>query len=149
MGSNFVFVDVEGYSTCLAKADCAKNCSVSTITYNSAVLSWTGNEEVQSYNIRYRNTEADEDWHTVTGVTSPYTLTGLAAETNYAWEVQTVYSDHNSDWLMYECFTTSERYTKPYDLAVTNLSSTSAVLSWSGNEEVQSYNLRYREADFV
>ncbi|MBQ6761013.1 MAG: fibronectin type III domain-containing protein [Prevotella sp.] len=149
VGSNFVFVDVEGYSTCLAKADCAKNCSVSTITYNSAVLSWTGNEEVQSYNIRYRNTEADEDWHTVTGVTSPYTLTGLAAETNYAWEVQTVYSDHNSDWLMYECFTTSERYTKPYDLAVTNLSSTSAVLSWSGNEEVQSYNLRYREADFV
>ncbi len=149
VGSNFVFVDVEGYSACLAKTDCAKNCSVSTITYNSAVLSWTGNEEVQSYNMRYRNMDADDGWHTVTGVTSPYTLTGLAAETNYAWEVQTVYSDHNSDWLMYECFTTQERYTRPYDLAVTNLRSTSAVLSWSGNEDVQSYNLRYRETDII
>ena len=145
--SDFVYVDVEGYSTCLAKTDCAKNCSVSTITYNSAVLSWTGNEEVQSYNLRYRNTEADEDWHTVTGVTSPYTLTGLAAETNYAWEVQTVYSDHNSDWLMYECFTTSERYVRPYDFAVTDTAITSAVLSWSGNEDIQSYNLRYRKAN--
>ena len=145
--SDFVFVDVEGYSTCLAKADCAKNCSVSTITYNSAVLSWTGNEEVQSYNMRYRNMDADDGWHTVTGVTSPYTLTGLAAETNYAWEVQTVYSDHNSDWLMYECFTTSERYVRPYDFAVTDTAITSAVLSWSGNEDIQSYNLRYRKAN--
>ena len=145
--SDFVYVDVEGYSTCLAKTDCAKNCSVSTITYNSAVLSWTGNEEVQSYNMRYRNLDADDGWHTVTGVTSPYTLTGLAADTNYAWEVQTVYSDHNSDWLMYECFTTSERYVRPYDFAVTDTAITSAVLSWSGNGDVQSYNLRYRKAN--
>ncbi len=149
VGSKFVFVDVEGYSTCLAKADCAKNCSVSTITYNSAELSWTGNGGAQSYNLRYRNLDADDGWHTLTGVTSSYTLANLAAETKYAWEVQAVYSDHNSDWVIGESFTTLERYVRPYDLAVTNLSSTSAVLSWSGNEDVQSYNLRYREADFV
>ena len=147
--SDFVYVDVEGYSTCLAKADCAKDYSVGNVRYNSAVLSWTGNGGAQSYNLRYRNMDADDGWHTVTGVTSPYTLTGLAAETKYAWEVQAVYADHNSDWLMYECFTTSEPYATPYDLAVTNLGSTSAVLSWSDNEDVQSYNLRYREADFV
>ena len=149
VGSKFVLVDVEGYSACLAKTDCAKNCSVSTITYNSAELSWTGNGGAQSYNLRYRNMDADDGWHTVTGVTSPYTLTGLAADTNYAWEVQAVYSDHNSDWLMYERFTTQELYVKPYDVAVTDIAPTSVVLSWSGNGDVQSYNLRYREASTV
>ncbi len=149
MFSKFVFVDVEGYSTCLAKTDCPEDYSVGNVRYNSAELSWTGNGGAQSYNLRYRNLDADDGWHTLTGVTSSYTLANLAAETKYAWEVQAVYSDHNSDWVIGESFTTLERYVRPYDLAVTDVASTKAVLSWSGNEEVQSYNLRYREADFV
>ncbi|MBR4269705.1 MAG: fibronectin type III domain-containing protein [Prevotella sp.] len=149
MFSKFVFVDVEGYSTCLAKTDCPEDYSVGNVRYNSAELSWTGNGGAQTYNLRYRNLDADDGWHTLTGVTSSYTLANLAAETKYAWEVQAVYSDHNSDWVIGESFTTLERYVRPYDLAVTDVASTKAVLSWSGNEEVQSYNLRYREADFV
>ena len=42
-------------------------------------------------------------------------------------------------------FTTLDSYAQPFDMAVSNLSSDGAVVSWTGNDNVQQFNLRYRE----
>ncbi|MBO6059090.1 MAG: fibronectin type III domain-containing protein, partial [Bacteroidaceae bacterium] len=91
----------------------------------------------------------DAGWTTVNNVVAPYTLKGLTPDTYYDVQAQAVYGEGESKWKNFLIFSTLERYAKPYGLAVTDTVATSAVLSWSGNEDVQSYNLRYRETDKI
>jgi hypothetical protein len=53
-------------------------------------------------------TRGDAEWTTVEGVTSPYSLTGLTAETEYEVQVQGVTGGVASDWTASVLFTTSE-----------------------------------------
>lgn len=46
------------------------------------------------------------DWVEVDGINSPYTITGLEAESNYVVQVQAVYGDGTSDWTNSVNFTT-------------------------------------------
>ena len=84
------------------------------------------------------------DWTTVSGVTSPYTITGLHPETYYIARVKALCGgeDGESNWTTV-FFTTPSACDMPIDLAA-EVSFTSANLSWTGYQE--SYNLRYRQS---
>ena len=81
-----------------------KGMTVTNTTTTTATVEWNAEEGTQ-YNIHVLS-ESSED--TYTGVTSPYTLTGLEAATNYRVSVQTVCSDTDqSDWTSPVAFSTA------------------------------------------
>ena len=82
------------------------------------------------------------EWVEVDGVTSPYTITGLEAETDYVVQVQGVYDEGNSGWSNLVLFTTAGADAMPIDLVVTDVTDTEATATWAGSQD--NYNLRYR-----
>ena len=82
------------------------------------------------------------EWVEVDNVTSPYTMTGLDAETDYVVQVQGVYDEGNSAWTNSVLFTTAAADAMPIDLAVTDVTDTEATATWAGSQD--NYNLRYR-----
>ena len=86
--------------------------------------------------------EDDDSWTVVNGVTSPYTIEGLNEDTKYQVQVQSVYTDGESDWTGLT-FTTLMANPVPDNIAA-DLVADGATITWNG--EGNSYNLRYRTA---
>ena len=85
------------------------------------------------------------NWATESGVASPFTITGLEAETDYAVRVKSnCGQDGESGWT-WAYFTTLSACDTPFGLEATNVTSNSATLNWTGYQD--SYNLRYRHRD--
>ena len=92
---------------------------------------------------------SSDSWDvTLTDVTSPYTITGLQPETTYEWHVQgDCGADGQSLWSATNTFTTESACGAPVGLTATNITNSSASLSWTGNTDA--YNLHYRPKGFV
>lgn len=95
---------------------------------------------VDAISIYGPNVEPGE-WTTVSGVTSPYTIEGLASETPYDVEVQAVYDGGESEWVASQ-FTTGAPDEVPVILAI-EPTMTDAHVSWDGAQDL--YTLRYRQ----
>ncbi len=83
-----------------------------------------------------------DTWTEVSDVTSPYTLTGLAQNTPYIVEVQSVIGSATSDWASVTFDMTSANPV-PYNIAA-DIAADGATLTWEGIGD--SYNVRYRTA---
>lgn len=108
--------------TCLKPTDLA----VSSITANSASVSWTENGTAAAWNLQYKLASA-ADWTTVAITEKPYNLSGLAQGTNYKVRVQAACAGEElSDWSDEAEFTTSCEavtaipYTETFDGALSN-----------------------------
>jgi hypothetical protein len=82
-------------------------------------------------------------WVNINNATSPCTIDGLAADTEYEVEVQAVYAASVSEWIA-TTFTTAAVTDAPVDLAATDVKATTATLNWTGYQD--NYTLQYREA---
>ena len=83
------------------------------------------------------------NWSSESGITSPYTITGLEAETDYAVRVKAVCGGEDGESLWtWAYFTTPTACDMPIDLVAEDITHNSAKLNWTGYQE--SYNLRYR-----
>ncbi|GAB4031347.1 fibronectin type III domain-containing protein [Spirosoma gilvum] len=120
----------------------------STDTYaTSARLSWSDayTEPTKAYEIRYRPA-GSPDWTTVSSLTaSTYSLTGLAYNTPYEWQLKSICTPtESSSYSPTNSFTTVCRipaYLSSY------LTATTAQLSWSTSYPLEvggSYELQYR-----
>ena len=118
--------------------------SVSNVTTKTAAISWNG--DATSFNVRYKAASAEE-WQTTTATASPITITGLTLETTYQVQVQANYGelDGLSEWTNAVTFTTLTQYSAPADIVANNVKCNSASVSWTGNDEVVSYNIRYKK----
>ena len=115
-----------------------------TVTYNSATLSWDGS--TGKYNVEYKAT-ADADWTRVLSNTTSktYTLTGLSEETEYLARVQGVDLTDNTmvgAWKTIT-FTTPIRFEIPTNIVIDDITDESAVISWIS--PASAWTLRYRE----
>ena len=90
---------------------------------------------VHNYNYTY----SYGPWQYATATSNNVTITGLTAETTYEVYVQ---SSCGSDWSTPIDFTTPSGCTAPIDLNATDVTATTATLSWSNYQD--SYNVRYR-----
>ncbi|MFN5323359.1 MAG: fibronectin type III domain-containing protein [Bacteroidota bacterium] len=132
-------------TTCLPPA----GLSAANITSNSAVLSWTVLPGTgYSYDIRYR-VVGSTNLIGVSNIAPPYTLANLACNTNFEFQVRTNCGNNNySAWSTFVAFTTNACPTNcptPTGLTSTNITSSSAVLSWSSVSPTPvGYNLRFR-----
>ena len=81
----------------------------------------------------------------ITGVTSPYILTGLNSETDYEFQVQAdCGTEGESNWSASATFTTPDACAVPTGLTA-EVTGNTAELSWTGAQE--NYNVQYREFD--
>ncbi len=89
------------------------------------------------------NSNGNDSWDvTLTDVTSPYTITGLQAETTYEWHVQgDCGADGQSLWSAIGTFTTPNACGAPSGLTTTDITGTSATLSWAA--ALDEYNVTY------
>ena len=111
------------------------------MTPYSAKLSWEVKGNSATYKLRYKTVNANS-WTTITGVTSPYTLTGLTEETDYEVQMQAAYEAGISEWSESVYFSTQANNSAPYSLNISDVTSFSATLNWTGWHD--SYNVRYR-----
>ena len=117
-----------------APCDAPTALAVNNITETSAEVSWTGT--ATSYEVRLAGGTPE----TVT--TTSKTFTNLTAGTAYTVEVRAVCEETSSDWVSTN-FTTEEAPTPcdaPTALAVSNITETSAEVSWTGT--ATSYEVR-------
>jgi hypothetical protein len=115
------------------------------VTYNSATVTWTAGTG-SAWNVQYRTTGGT--WSSSIAVTAAtYNLTGLTAETGYEVRVQTNCSDLVSDWVS-TTFTTEAAPVEPCDaptnLQVTNITQTSAVMTWTAGGDETSWKVGYK-----
>ncbi len=116
--------------------------ATSTITYNSATLTWTENGTATAWVVAYK-AEGDADFTEVDATTNPFTtLTGLTPETDYTAKVRAKEGSDVSVWSNAVAFTTPAQFPAPTALAANNITVNSADISWTGSAD--SYNLRYR-----
>jgi hypothetical protein len=86
----------------------------------------------------------DPTWTTINNATNPQALTGLTPETTYEVQVQTVCGgqDGSSAWAS-TTFTTLPSCVAPTDLTITNITTSSATVAWTGS--ASSYNLKVND----
>ena len=114
--------------------------AVSEIGPHGAVLSWTENGEATAWVVEVTN-NADNVTATFDAPEIPYTLTGLVPNTEYFVRVRPAgENDKWSDGITFSTFLSS-----PTAITASNITETSAVISWTGNDDAESYNLRYKE----
>ena len=118
--------------------------ATTSITSNSAALSWSAVPGAGNYKVRYKKSSAS-NWTTVTVSTNAYTLNGLTASTAYQWKVMTSCSPGNSQYSSVVSFTTlSSACPVTSGLNATSITSSSATLGWNPAGGAASYNVQYR-----
>ena len=81
------------------------------------------------------------EWSTPIAVTTTnYQIEGLTPETNYTVQVQSVYTDGESKWAGTK-FTTPELFARPTGVQASNITKTSATISWTAGGEETAWDL--------
>ena len=99
-----------------------------------ATLSWSSDDELFDIDV---NGTVIED------VENPYTLTGLAYETEYTVMVRAKKDGEVSKWSDPVSFTTGVQFPAPTDVAASGVTANTADIAWTGKAD--SYTLRYAE----
>ena len=123
------------------------NLAASEIGPSSAVLSWTENSDpaATAWVVAYK-ADGAADFTEVDNVTAnPYTLEGLTPETEYTVKVRPA-TDEDEKWSDEITFITAVAFPAPTAVAANNVTAATADISWTGNDDATSYNLRYRTA---
>lgn len=114
------------------------------ITSNSALAAWIGVDNGDNYVVRIKPVSGNT-WTTyfVSGGKTTFHLTGLSAITDYEWQVRARCTSfgQTSAWSLSELFTTQCGQVE--GISVGNITSSSAVASWSSSDAYQ-YRLRRR-----
>ena len=120
------------------------NLEASEIGPRSAILSWTENSNpaATAWVVAYK-AGGEENFTEVNADTNPYTLTGLAPETEYTVKVRPVADNDVIKWSNEISFTTGIAFPVPTAVTANHVTATTADISWTGNDDATSYNLRY------
>lgn len=119
--------------------------TISSITTSSAVVSWSAVSGAASYNVQYKPGSAST-WTTVSTTVPSVTISGLTASSTYNVQVQAVCSGQSSTYSSPVSFTTAAQSTcaTPTGLAASNITTSSATISWNAISGAVSYNLDYK-----
>ncbi|WP_309640774.1 fibronectin type III domain-containing protein [Flavobacterium sp.] len=120
-----------------------KTITANAITTTSASLSWDAVSGASSYNVRYRKA-GTAIWTNTTATNTPLNITGLLPATNYEFAIQALCSA-TSDYSDLTYFTTLTAYcVTPSSLVASNVTASTATLSWAAVEGASSYTIQYR-----
>lgn len=122
--------------------------TVSNITTTSATLSWGAVANRSSYTVRWRVSGAST-WNSATGLTTTSrSLSGLTTGATYEYEVTAIGDDDEylNSTAATGTFTTTSTQTlpTPTNLAVSNITTTTATLSWGAVTNASGYIVEWR-----
>ncbi len=130
-----------------ATCDVPTGLSSSGITQTEATISWSAVTGADDYNYRYRATGA-ATWNDASTAATSAALTGLTADTEYEFQVQTNCTSESSEFSPSATFTTLADVVDPCDipggLSASGITTSEATISWSAASGANSYNYRYR-----
>ncbi|WP_298900340.1 fibronectin type III domain-containing protein [uncultured Psychroserpens sp.] len=119
--------------------------TAANITDTTADLGWTENGTATSWNVELVDITAGgtaTGTATTSGVTNPYTATGLTQDNNYEFYVQSdCGEDDVSTWAGPFAFSTLETCPMPSGLTATTITETTANLGWTENGTATSWNI--------
>ena len=121
--------------------------AANNVVYNGATLTWTpGDEEQDAWEVVYGAAGFNPDEATPVAVSgeATYTIAGLTENTAYTAYVRGNCGGDKSNWSDPVNFTTPLQFPLPTELAISDITATTAKATWTGDAE--SYNLRYRPA---
>jgi len=121
-----------------------ENLSVNNIEATTGDAMWDNVSVATSYNVQYTYATGTTWTNAYSGTNTTATLTGLDPETDYDVQVQAVCNSLTSDWTAAFRFRTEELCALTSNLAVTNITTTSADLSWDAVNNGSDYNIQYR-----
>ena len=114
----------------------------SEVTTNSATLTWTGGSG--TYNVEYKKS-ADTDWTNVTTSTTETTttLTDLEGNTAYEARVRSVCDSKATSGWKTVSFTTENPCATPTNLQISNITTTSATVTWTAGYQETEWKVQY------
>ena len=119
--------------------------TTNSITYNSIDVTWYYPDDTpfENFDISYHTVAGAPDEGTIINATSSnVVITGLAPATTYYFYVRNnCGSDGTSQWLGYWARTTSDACSAPTNLVVSDVTNSSAVLSWTENGEATVWDI--------
>lgn len=130
-------------------ASASSGCSVpsglgsANISQSGATLSWSAVSGATGYTVQYKKSSVST-WTTLNVSTTTTTLSGLASGTTYNWQVKASCSAYSNQASFTTTSTQVTGCTIPTNLANTNITGTSATLSWTGPANAQTYQVRYK-----
>ena len=118
--------------------------SASNITETSAEITWNGTASTYEFKLNGGETE--------TLTTTSKSLTGLTANTAYTVEVRAICEDQQSAWVTTNFTTLEEIVTPepcdaPTNLSASNITETSAEITWNGTATTYEFKLNGGEAE--
>ncbi len=118
---------------------------LSTVTSNSANVSWTAASDASSYDVQYKDASTST-WSSIisTGSTS-LIISGLSASTTYDWQVRTNCSGGGSSSDAAAQFTTIAAAVcdVPANLTTSSITGSGATVSWTAASGAISYDVDY------
>jgi hypothetical protein len=136
---------------CLGRSCSGGSCNaptglqISNITTNSATASWNAVSGANSYTFEYKISTSGT-WTIATVTTTSYNMTGLSANSTYNTRVKTNCTSGSSAYSAQVNFTTSSGGScgTPTNLSVSNITTTTATVSWTAVAGASSYNFQYK-----
>ena len=113
--------------TTLDEVNAPSALAASEVTWGTAELSWTENGEATAWEICLN----DDEENLIAADSNPFTLTGLTPETEYTAKVRAIKGEKKSKWSNEVTFTTEIRFHAPGDLVASNVTATTAEISWT------------------
>ena len=142
--SNFLPITTFTYTQNASGCDMPTSIAVNSITHNSATVTWDG--DGNKWNLRYK-ASTDADYTLVENLTDKtYTFNKtLEGNTTYSIGVQTVCSGSTSNFKS-TTFTTLNPCAAPTNLVFTNITTSSARLSWTAGYQETSWTVQYKQS---
>ena len=123
--------------TCIVPTDL----TVSDVTAHTATITWAANGSETAWQISINGDEDD----LVDVDNTSYTMTDLPGDSNYYVKVRAYCDvDDQSAWTSPVPFTTLPSCTVPTDIEFTNVTATSATVSWTAGASETIWNLQYK-----
>jgi hypothetical protein len=117
---------------------------------NSGTISWDGVSNASSYVLEYKASNSSVWSSTIVNNTTIYTLTNLASSTSYDYRVKTNCGNITgafADFKTFSTISTAATCTTPISVSSSNVSSTSASVTWADMSNVLNYTLQYKTAN--
>ncbi|MBK6484187.1 MAG: fibronectin type III domain-containing protein [Chitinophagales bacterium] len=126
------------------------NVTVNNKTACSMQLNWNAVAVASGYKLRIRLTGVT-DWTNVPGTITAltYTFTGLVPNTSYDVSIATVCPSGDKSKFVQKTELTTNGCAQPTNGAASNITSTTATLSWTGTCNGLTYNLQYRKTGTI
>lgn len=131
------------------------NCGIPDVAYfgtinktsSSATVYWTSIAGAVSYKVQYRVNNSGSAWTQLTTTIDTANLSGLAASTQYEFQVQSVCSGGTSAFSSSGIFTTTAfscSIPSSASFISTGITTTSATIGWTAVSSATGYNIQYR-----